>query len=76
MIGRFLFWLVVFVISEGMALHYNVDLPSFIASWLGKLPGDMWIRKDETLIYFPITSAVLPSLFLSIVFTMVFKKKD
>ncbi|NGX28581.1 MAG: hypothetical protein K940chlam1_00763 [Candidatus Anoxychlamydiales bacterium] len=72
--GRFIFWLVVFIFLSGISLHYRFDVPYFL-SWIGKLPGDMIIKKGKTLFYFPITTSALASLVLTIVLSAFSGKK-
>ncbi len=59
--SRFIFWFVVFLFISGISLHYKFDIPYFL-SWIGKLPGDMIIRKGKTIFYAPVTTAALSSL--------------
>ena len=70
---RFLFWLVFFIFVCGLSLHYKIDLPFFL-SWIGKLSGDMIIRKGKTLFYCPITTAALDSLVVTIILSSFSKK--
>ena len=72
--ARFFFWLVVFIFLSGISLHYKFDIPYFL-SWIGKLPGDMVIKKGKTLFYFPITTAALSSLVFTIVLSVFSGKK-
>ena len=72
--SRFLFWFVVFVFIAGISLHYKIDVPYFL-SWIGKLPGDMIIKKNKTLFYFPVTTAALISLIFTIIISSFSKKK-
>ncbi len=59
-IGKgFIFFGLVLVVL-GLVL---VLVPSFK---LGRLPGDIWIRKDTWSIYIPITSGILLSIVLSL----------
>ena len=37
-------------------------------SWLGKLPGDLSIKRDNVSFYFPITTSLLLSVVLSLLF--------
>lgn len=37
-------------------------------SWLGKLPGDLSFKRDNVSFYFPITTGLLLSLVLSLLF--------
>ena len=36
--------------------------------WLGKLPGDIFIKKDNVRFYFPITTCVIISVILTFLF--------
>ncbi|XKB95807.1 DUF2905 domain-containing protein [Niallia sp. JL1B1071] len=40
---------------------------------IGKLPGDILIKKEHSTIYFPITTCIVISIFLSLVFYFVGK---
>ena len=70
--GRFFFWTVVFLIAGGFLLHYQINIP-WISSWLGQLPGDFSVRKEEIVIYFPVTSSALVSLFFSFLISLIFR---
>lgn len=71
---RFLFWFALFIFVAGTILHYKVDIPYFL-SWIGKLPGDMIIKNNNAILYFPITSSATLSLILIILLTLFSKKK-
>lgn len=36
-------------------------------SWIGNLPGDIWIERGNTRFYFPITTMILVSIGLTII---------
>ena len=40
-------------------------------SWLGKLPGDISIKRDHFSFYFPIATSIVLSIFLSLLFYLV-----
>ena len=42
--------------------------------WFGRLPGDIAIQKKNFSFYFPITSCILVSAVLSVIFYLFFKK--
>ena len=42
--------------------------------WLGHLPGDIYIKKDNFSFYFPITTCILISLIFSFIF-WIFSKR-
>ena len=35
--------------------------------WLGRLPGDIWLRRGDSAFYFPLTTCLLVSALLSLV---------
>ena len=42
-----------------------------VFSWLGKLPGDISIKRDNFSFYFPIATSLVFSVFLSLLFYLV-----
>lgn len=40
-------------------------------SWLGKLPGDISIKRDNVSFYFPLATSILLSILLSLIFYIV-----
>ena len=45
------------------------------APWIGRLPGDVFIQRDRFTFYFPITSCVVASALLSLVFWVIRRMK-
>ena len=74
MIFRFIYWTVIFMIVGGCLLYFEVDIP-YIMGWVGKLPGDLFLKRDQLVIYLPITSAALASLVWSFLLFAIFQKK-
>ncbi len=42
---------------------------------LGRLPGDIYIKKGNFIFYFPIVTSILLSIFLTIIINLIFRKK-
>jgi len=42
-------------------------------SFFGKLPGDIYIKKENFTFYFPLASSFLISIILSLILTIIFK---
>ncbi|MCK4851616.1 MAG: DUF2905 domain-containing protein [Candidatus Omnitrophica bacterium] len=42
--------------------------------WLGRLPGDILIKREKSVFYFPITTCILASVILSIILYIFFRK--
>jgi len=41
--------------------------------WIGNLPGDIRIEKENFRFYIPLTTMILASIFLSILLTLIFR---
>lgn len=57
------------MIAAGLLLHFKVQIP-WLTSWIGSLPGDIVIKKENSLIYFPLTTSLIVSMVLSILFSL------
>lgn len=66
--GKMLIALGIILVVIGLAVTYGPKIP-----WLGKLPGDISIKKDNFSFYFPITTSIIISVILTILFS-IFKK--
>lgn len=42
--------------------------------WLGRLPGDIHIEKDNFSFYFPVTTCIILSIIISIIFFIMTKR--
>lgn len=54
------------IIVLGLILTFSQHIP-----FLGKLPGDITIRKDEGSFYFPIVTCIVISIVLTIIINIV-----
>ena len=59
-LGRALIFLGVILTGFGLVLLIAPKIP-----WIGRLPGDILIRRDGFSFYFPLTSCLLASVLLS-----------
>lgn len=66
--GKMLIILGVVLVVIGLAFTYGPKIP-----WLGKLPGDISIKKDNFSFYFPITTSIIISIILTILLS-IFRK--
>jgi hypothetical protein len=62
-LGKMLILLGVFIILIGLFLLLGDRIP-----WIGKLPGDIIIRKEKFSFYFPITTCIIISIILTFFF--------
>jgi Protein of unknown function (DUF2905) len=61
------------IVALGVLLLVVDRIPGFgnAFSWLGKLPGDLSIKRDSFSFYFPIATSIVLSILLSLLFYFV-----
>jgi len=57
---------IIILTGISIALVGLIMLAAGKISWIGKLPGDIYIKRDNFSFYFPITTSILLSILLSI----------
>ena len=62
--GRALIALGILLVVVGVAVEYAPRLPFRI----GRLPGDIYIHRNNTTFYFPIVTCILVSALLTLIF--------
>jgi uncharacterized protein HemY len=67
--GKFFIFLGLLFLVIGLFLVFIKQMPFF-----GKLPGDILIQKKNFTFYFPITTSIILSILLSIIFYFVSKR--
>ncbi|WP_038070604.1 DUF2905 domain-containing protein [Thermus scotoductus] len=65
-VGKALLFLGVLLVLLGLVLLYFPKL----FSWFGHLPGDIRIEREGLRVYVPITSALIFSLFLTLLWNL------
>lgn len=65
-LGKFLVLTGAVIIVIGLALMFYNKIP-----FLGKLPGDIVIKKENFTLYFPIVTSILLSLIISLIFFLI-----
>jgi hypothetical protein len=68
-IGKMFVFLGVILIFIGLLFIFFEKLPFGI----GKLPGDIYIKRDNFTFYFPITTSILISIFISLILILISK---
>ncbi|MDD5688337.1 MAG: DUF2905 domain-containing protein [Elusimicrobia bacterium] len=53
----------------GIILVFNIKIP-----YLGKLPGDIYIKKENFTFYFPLSTSIVLSVLLSFILWLISKK--
>jgi hypothetical protein len=54
------------LVAVGLILHYAPGL----LNWFGKLPGDIRMESERGKFFFPITSIVIVSIFLTVLINL------
>ncbi len=68
--GKFLILVGAILVVIGILLVYSGKIP-----YLGKLPGDIAVEKKNFKFYFPITTSIIISIILTLIFYLVTKLK-
>jgi ribose/xylose/arabinose/galactoside ABC-type transport system permease subunit len=61
-IGKLLITIGLVIVAAGLLLMLSDKVP-----WLGKLPGDITVKRDNFTFYFPLATCVLISVIVSLV---------
>jgi len=67
-IGKMLLLMGIFLVAIGLFLVFFEKIP-----FLGKLPGDIIVRKKNFVFYFPIVTSLLLSAILSLILFIISK---
>jgi hypothetical protein len=67
-IGKLLIVIGLAIAGAGLLLMLSDKIP-----WLGRLPGDIIIKRDNFTFYFPLATCVLISVILSLLFWLLRK---
>ena len=69
-IGKLLIVMGVLLVGLGCLFLWGAKIP-----FVGKLPGDIYVRRGNFILYAPIASCILISIILSVLLAFLFKKK-
>jgi len=67
-LGKSLIIFGIIIIVIGIIFTFAGKIP-----WLGRLPGDIHIKRDNFTFYFPMATCIILSIFISLIFWL-FKK--
>ncbi len=70
-LGKILIFFGILMVVLGLLLMFFERLPL----GLGKLPGDIVIKKDNFVFYFPIVTSILLSVLLTLLLNLLFSLK-
>lgn len=65
--GKYIIGFGILVIITGIIIYFFHDK----LNWIGRLPGDIRIEKENSRFYFPITTMILFSLLLTIIVNII-----
>jgi len=68
--GKLLIAFGVFLVVVGVLVVLAPKVP-----YIGRLPGDIYIKRDNFTFYFPIASSVLISVILTLILNLIFGKR-
>ena len=68
-VAKFLILLGVIILGIGILLLFFGKIP-----YLGKLPGDILIKKNNVTFYFPITTSIILSIVLTLVLNFILRR--
>jgi hypothetical protein len=63
LIGKMLIMIGAILLLLGLIMTFGSKIP-----WIGRLPGDIIIKKDHFSFYFPFTSCIIVSISLTLLF--------
>ena len=64
-LGKMLIIFGVVLVGIGLLLMLGEKIP-----WIGRLPGDIYIKREKFSFYFPIMTCIIISLLLTLLFTL------
>lgn len=68
-IGKFMMGAGIFLVIAGILVYFLGDK----LKWFGHLPGDIYIKRDNIQVFFPITTMILLSILISLLVFIVKK---
>lgn len=68
--GKALIIVGIIIVAVGILLHFGPKIP-----FLGKLPGDISIKRDGFQFYFPLMSSIILSILISVIIYFIQKLK-
>ncbi|HLE08570.1 MAG TPA: DUF2905 domain-containing protein [Thermodesulfobacteriota bacterium] len=67
--GKFLIIIGLIIVIIGLILTFGPKIP-----YIGRLPGDIYYKKDNFVFYFPLATSILVSIILSLIFYLFFRR--
>jgi membrane protein implicated in regulation of membrane protease activity len=61
--GKMLIVMGIFLVIIGILMNTGMKIP-----WIGRLPGDISVQRENFSFYFPLTSCIIISIILTLLF--------
>ena len=68
-LGKYIIFIGIILVFAGLLLHFGGDR----LKWLGHLPGDIRIEKENFRFYFPVTTMIIVSVLLTVIVNLIKK---
>jgi hypothetical protein len=68
-LGKYIIFAGIILVLAGLVLHFGGDR----LKWIGHLPGDIRIEKENFRFYFPLTTMVLASILVTLIVNLLKK---
>jgi len=68
-LGKYIIFIGIILVAAGLLLHFGGDR----LKWLGHLPGDIRIEKENFRFYFPVTTMIIVSAVLTLIVNLIKK---
>jgi len=68
-VGKYIIFIGIILVVAGLILYFGGDR----LKWLGHLPGDIRIEKENFRFYFPLTTMIIVSLLLTLIINIIKK---
>jgi hypothetical protein len=69
-LGKLLIVVGIFLVVMGILIVLAPKMP-----YIGRLPGDIHIKRDNFVFYFPLVSSIIISIILSLILDLIFGRK-
>ncbi len=66
--GKFIIILGLILVIAGVIIHFADKIP-----WIGRLPGDILIKKENFTFYFPLATSIILSIVITLVIYLIRK---
>ncbi|MBI5560180.1 MAG: DUF2905 domain-containing protein [Deltaproteobacteria bacterium] len=67
--GKFLIIIGLIIVIIGLILTFGPKIP-----YIGRLPGDIYYKKDNFVFYFPLATSIIVSIILSLILYLFFRR--